>query len=102
MADPADEEWAMKTRFQYADLTNPASTSTDGVTYRHAYNAQIVALESQVSHLRHPTDARPVGRYWASKLTWQSAPKRSLAIAKELAILTTSLPVAWHSTIFLR
>lgn len=49
MADPADEEWAMKTRFQYADLTNPASTSTDGVTYRHAYNAQIVALESQVS-----------------------------------------------------
>jgi hypothetical protein len=30
------------------------------------------------------------------------AAKRSLAIAKELAILTTNLPVAWHSTIFLR
>lgn len=34
---------------------------------------------------------------------WQSfVAKRSLAIAKELAILTTNLPVAFHSTIFLR
>jgi len=29
-------------------------------------------------------------------------PKRSLAIAKELAVLTTNLPVAWDSSIFLR
>lgn len=32
----------------------------------------------------------------------QDAPKRSLAIAKELAMLTTNLPVSWHSSIFLR
>jgi len=29
-------------------------------------------------------------------------PKRSLAIAKELAVLTTNLPIAWGSSIFLR
>jgi len=29
-------------------------------------------------------------------------PKRSLAIAKELAVLTTNLPVAWDSSVFLR
>ncbi|KAG8691835.1 hypothetical protein FRC08_010077 [Ceratobasidium sp. 394] len=29
-------------------------------------------------------------------------PKRSLAIAKELAVLTTNLPVAWNSSVFLR
>ncbi|KAG8928570.1 hypothetical protein FRC02_006721 [Tulasnella sp. 418] len=30
------------------------------------------------------------------------APIRSLAIAKELAVLTTNLPVAWNSSVFLR
>ncbi|GFZ49786.1 hypothetical protein JCM24511_07189 [Saitozyma sp. JCM 24511] len=69
------EDWATRARFQYADL----SIEDDGVlSYRHAYSAQILALGNC------------------------DAPKRSLAIAKELAILTTNLPVAWHSTIFLR
>lgn len=85
----------MNTRFQYADLTEPNGPA-DKVTYRHAYNNFITALEGQVSscQLVYIEDVKLI--------VHQSAPKRSLAIAKELAILTTSLPVAWHSSIFLR
>nr|XP_019043448.1 ubiquitin-conjugating enzyme family protein [Kwoniella bestiolae CBS 10118]OCF22378.1 ubiquitin-conjugating enzyme family protein [Kwoniella bestiolae CBS 10118] len=72
------EEWAGRARFQYCDLTEETSTSSDKKTYKHAFNGSIQSLEGM------------------------DMPKRSLAIAKELAILTTSLPVAWHSTIFLR
>ncbi|KAK4687368.1 hypothetical protein P7C73_g2746, partial [Tremellales sp. Uapishka_1] len=68
------EEWAKRARFQYCDMR----ANDDQENYRHAYNDQIKGL-AQVD-----------------------APKRSLAIAKELAILTTSLPVGWNSTIFLR
>jgi len=32
----------------------------------------------------------------------QDAPKRSLAIAKELGVLSTNIPTAWDSSIFLR
>jgi ubiquitin-protein ligase len=32
----------------------------------------------------------------------QDAPKRSLAIAKELGVLSTNIPTAWGSSIFLR
>ncbi|KAL1412563.1 hypothetical protein Q8F55_000310 [Vanrija albida] len=70
------EEWARKVRFQYTDLINPKDASQEN--YFHCYNEQI------------------------KKLAGMDAPKRSLAIAKELAILTTSLPSAWHSSIFLR
>ncbi|KAI0787135.1 hypothetical protein BC629DRAFT_1582278 [Irpex lacteus] len=38
----------------------------------------------------------------ARMLANSDIPKRSLAIAKELAVLTTNLPVAWSSSIFLR
>nr|XP_018260191.1 uncharacterized protein I303_07108 [Kwoniella dejecticola CBS 10117]OBR82349.1 hypothetical protein I303_07108 [Kwoniella dejecticola CBS 10117] len=70
------EEWAGRARFQYCDLTEPSSSDKKG--YRHAYSGSIQSLEGM------------------------DMPRRSLAIAKELAILTTSLPVAWHSTIFLQ
>ncbi|OCF77874.1 ubiquitin-conjugating enzyme family protein [Kwoniella mangroviensis CBS 8886] len=72
------EEWAGRARFQYCDLTEEATSTSDKMFYRHAFNGSIQSLEGM------------------------DMPKRSLAIAKELAILTTSLPVAWHSTIFLR
>nr|XP_019009265.1 uncharacterized protein I206_05913 [Kwoniella pini CBS 10737]OCF48046.1 hypothetical protein I206_05913 [Kwoniella pini CBS 10737] len=70
------EKWAGRARFQYCDLTEPSTV--DKKAYRHAFDGSIQSLEGM------------------------DMPKRSLAIAKELAILTTSLPVAWHSTIFLR
>ncbi|WVR07973.1 hypothetical protein IAU60_005016 [Kwoniella sp. DSM 27419] len=71
------EGWAIRARFQYRDLSTPTS-SGENIEYRHAYNAVIQSLLGVAK------------------------PKRSLAIAKELAILTTSLPAAWHSSIFLR
>ncbi|WVQ95948.1 hypothetical protein IAU59_003047 [Kwoniella sp. CBS 9459] len=76
----AYEEWAGQARFQYCDMSIPreSSTATDKIDYHHAYNSSIQSLEGF------------------------DMAKRSLAIAKELAVLTTSLPVAWHSTIFLR
>lgn len=70
----------------------------DAPSYKHAYSALIADIELDVcvnmfqhfhTHLILITQK-------------QNAPKRSLAIAKELAILTTSLPVAWHSSVFLR
>ncbi|WVF68400.1 hypothetical protein IAT40_003165 [Kwoniella sp. CBS 6097] len=73
------ERWAGQARFQYCDMSIPGEgSSTDKVNYYHAYNSSIQTLEGL------------------------DMAKRSLAIAKELAVLTTSLPVAWHSTIFLR
>ncbi|WVO14986.1 hypothetical protein L204_102629 [Cryptococcus depauperatus] len=71
------EEWATRARFQYVDLKAETGSSKT-FAWRHAFSAQITQLENT------------------------SLPKRSLAIAKELAILTTNLPVAWHSSIFLR
>ncbi|KIY34108.1 ubiquitin-conjugating enzyme family protein [Cryptococcus gattii E566] len=71
------EEWATRARFQYVDLRT-GSNIMDAPSYKHAYSALITDIELD------------------------NAPKRSLAIAKELAILTTSLPVAWHSSVFLR
>lgn len=38
----------MKTRFQYADLTHP-NTPEGKISYRHAYDTSILALEGQVS-----------------------------------------------------
>ncbi|EIW71417.1 hypothetical protein TREMEDRAFT_27247 [Tremella mesenterica DSM 1558] len=76
------EEWAGRASFQYCDLTrSPAEAVGDAdtsVQYDHHYDSSIRSLNNV------------------------TAPKRSLAIAKELAILTTNIPVAWHSSIFLR
>ncbi|KAF8639801.1 hypothetical protein AX17_001060 [Amanita inopinata Kibby_2008] len=78
-------EWATLARFEYCDLTNPvpskASQNQDDDStphYKFHYNNE------------------------ARMLANSDIPKRSLAIAKELAILTTNLPVAWGSSIFLR
>ncbi|OCF34329.1 hypothetical protein I316_03843 [Kwoniella heveanensis BCC8398] len=73
------EKWATQARFQYCDMSVPSEgSSSDKINYYHAYNSSIQSLDGL------------------------DMAKRSLAIAKELAVLTTSLPVAWHSTIFLR
>ncbi|KAK8849763.1 hypothetical protein IAR55_005099 [Kwoniella newhampshirensis] len=71
------EDWAGRARFQYCDMSIGSENSSN-IAYKHAFNGVI------------------------QKMVGMDLPKRSLAIAKELAILTTSLPVAWHSTIFLR
>ncbi|KAF9451700.1 hypothetical protein P691DRAFT_327967 [Macrolepiota fuliginosa MF-IS2] len=74
-------DWAMSTRFEYCDLTMPRTVEgSEDLTphYKFYYNNE------------------------ARMLANADIPKRSLAIAKELAILSTNLPVAWDSSIFLR
>jgi len=75
-------EWATRVRFEYCDLTIPTMGGEDDV------------------------DATPHYKFFydneARMLANSDIPKRSLAIAKELAILTTNLPVSWGSSIFLR
>ncbi|EJD53508.1 hypothetical protein AURDEDRAFT_110344 [Auricularia subglabra TFB-10046 SS5] len=70
-------DWATRVRFEYCDLTLEGASS-ETVTFKHAYNGE------------------------ARMLANADLPKRSLAIAKELAVLTTNLPVAWDSSVFLR
>jgi hypothetical protein len=74
------EEWATKSRFDYTDLTvkNPDGSTSSPPNYKFSYNS----------------DARMLAN--------SDMPKRSLAIARELAVLTTNLPVAWDSSVFLR
>lgn len=78
------EAWANKVRFEYCDLSIPAPAPKDGdgtpstPSYKFHFN----------------NDARMLAN--------ADIPKRSLAIAKELAVLTTNLPVAWNSSVFLR
>ncbi|KAH9482978.1 Baculoviral IAP repeat-containing protein 6 [Psilocybe cubensis] len=76
----AYSEWATRVRFEYCDLTVPTAGQDDDVTphYKFFYDNE------------------------ARMLANSDIPKRSLAIAKELAILTTNLPVSWGSSIFLR
>ncbi|TFK75935.1 hypothetical protein BDN72DRAFT_786105 [Pluteus cervinus] len=74
-------DWATRVRFEYCDLTIPSTGDEDPDAvphYKFYYNNE------------------------ARMLVNSDIPKRSLAIAKELAILTTNLPVAWDSSIFLR
>ena len=74
-------DWAARVRFEYCDLTIPPSEQE--------------GKEAQV-HYKFHYDAE------ARIMANQDIPKRSLAIAKELAVLTTNLPIAWNSSIFLR
>ncbi|KAG7096985.1 hypothetical protein E1B28_004380 [Marasmius oreades] len=73
-------EWATSARFEYCDLSVPSKNAgeDESPSYKFYYN----------------TEARMLAN--------SDIPKRSLAIAKELAILTMNLPVAWDSSIFLR
>ncbi|KAI0775857.1 ubiquitin conjugating enzyme family protein [Trametes elegans] len=75
--------WASRVRFEYCDLTVPPAANGTGdedqtPNYKFYFNNE------------------------ARMLANSDIPKRSLAIAKELAVLTTNLPVAWNSSIFLR
>jgi len=75
------EAWATNERFEYCDLTVPTtdgSAPQGGPNYKFYFNSDARMLANSV------------------------IPKRSLAIARELAVLTTNLPVAWDSSIFLR
>ncbi|KAJ1311203.1 hypothetical protein OPQ81_009704 [Rhizoctonia solani] len=78
------ESWATKHRFEYCDLSIPAPAPKEGET----------------------TPSAPSYKFYfnndARMLANADIPKRSLAIAKELAVLTTNLPVAWGSSVFLR
>ncbi|KAG6814198.1 hypothetical protein H0H92_000875 [Tricholoma furcatifolium] len=73
-------EWASRVRFEYCDLTIPSTNDEENVSphYKFYFNNE------------------------ARMLANSDIPKRSLAIAKELAILSTNLPIAWDSSIFLR
>ncbi|KAJ6613484.1 hypothetical protein B0H10DRAFT_2048706 [Mycena sp. CBHHK59/15] len=76
-------EWATRVRFEYCDLTIPVTsmgneTEPQPPHYKSYYNNEI------------------------RMLALSDIPKRSLAIAKELSILTNNLPIAWNSSIFLR
>ncbi|KIM46212.1 hypothetical protein M413DRAFT_16929 [Hebeloma cylindrosporum] len=73
-------DWATRVRFEYCDLTIPGTADDADSTphYKFFYDNE------------------------ARMLANSDIPKRSLAIAKELAILTTNLPVSWGSSIFLR
>ncbi|PCH40762.1 hypothetical protein WOLCODRAFT_136978 [Wolfiporia cocos MD-104 SS10] len=73
--------WANRVRFEYCDLSLPQeSRPSDDSTphYKFYYNNEARVLANA------------------------DLPKRSLAIAKELAVLTTNLPVAWGSSVFVR
>ncbi|GJE87521.1 ubiquitin conjugating enzyme family protein [Phanerochaete sordida] len=74
-------DWAGRVRFEYCDLTIPPAQD---------------APEDETPHYKffYNTEARMLAN--------SDIPRRSLAIAKELAVLTTNLPVAWNSSIFLR
>jgi len=76
-------EWATQARFEYCDLSIPPGDSEEDA-------------EDQVPNYKfyYNNEARTLAN--------SDIPKRSLAIAKELAVLTTNLPVAWDSSIFLR
>lgn len=77
-------EWATRSRFEYCDLSMPAS------------NAEEAGETGAVTNWKFFYTAE------ARLLVNSDLPRRSLAIAKELAVLTTNLPVSWDSSIFLR
>ncbi|TFK55677.1 hypothetical protein OE88DRAFT_1652098 [Heliocybe sulcata] len=76
-------DWATQTRFEYCDLSVPPADSEED------------AEDQTPSYMFYFNNE-------ARMLANSDIPKRSLAIAKELAVLTTNLPVAWDSSIFSR
>jgi hypothetical protein len=79
-------EWAMRVRFEYCDLSVPepvgesdADKQEEGVqNWKFCFSREARALSQA------------------------DLPRRSVSIAKELAVLTTNLPVSWNSSIFLQ
>ncbi|KAA1466765.1 hypothetical protein DENSPDRAFT_831644 [Dentipellis sp. KUC8613] len=78
-------DWATRVRFEYCDLTIPPVP-------QEGREDLVDEIPNYKTHFNNE----------ARMLASQDIPKRSLAIAKELAVLTTNLPVAWDSSIFLR
>ncbi|KAJ7283680.1 ubiquitin conjugating enzyme family protein [Mycena rebaudengoi] len=79
-------DWATRVRFEYCDLTIPPPPTPPNAN----------ESESQTPHYKS---------YYNNEIRMLASsdiPKRSLAIAKELSILTNNLPIAWNSSIFLR
>ncbi|KZO91353.1 hypothetical protein CALVIDRAFT_521696 [Calocera viscosa TUFC12733] len=72
------ENWANRIKFQYCDLSVEGENSNDSPSFKSVFSNE------------------------ARGLVGTDLPKRSLAIAKELAVLSTNLPVNWNSSIFLR
>ncbi|KAG8980855.1 hypothetical protein FRB90_007442 [Tulasnella sp. 427] len=100
----AYEEWATNARFEYCDLSIQPSTAVQEARQRRLDE---IAANHPTLQLT-PDDAPSYMSAYnqeARMLTHSDIPKRNLAIAKEvdmLAVLTTNLPVAWNSSIFLR
>ncbi|EJD00913.1 uncharacterized protein FOMMEDRAFT_135199 [Fomitiporia mediterranea MF3/22] len=76
-------KWATRVRFVYCNLTLPAP---DDAKFDADYSPSFKHAFSQDARLLSNADM----------------PKRAVAIAKELAVLTTNLPVAWDSSVFVR
>ncbi|KAI0711061.1 ubiquitin conjugating enzyme family protein [Cerioporus squamosus] len=77
-------KWANRVRFEYCDLTIPPADNAGDAEQDQTPNYKFYFNNE------------------ARMLANSDIPKRSLAIAKELAVLTTNLPVAWNSSVFLR
>ncbi|KDQ17329.1 hypothetical protein BOTBODRAFT_30149 [Botryobasidium botryosum FD-172 SS1] len=82
-------DWATRVRFEYCDLT---VSSPEVVSIIGKDGTRGVHIPNYKSHYNNE----------ARMLVNSDMPKRSLAIAKELAVLTTNLPVSWDSSVFLR
>ncbi|KAG9045669.1 hypothetical protein FS837_005881 [Tulasnella sp. UAMH 9824] len=97
----AYEEWATNARFEYCDLSIQPPAAVVEARQRRAEEQGLNNPQSLA-----PADDAPsymsAFNQEARMLTHSDIPKRNLAIAKELAVLTTNLPVAWNSSIFLR
>jgi len=76
-------DWATRVRFEYCDLSIPPP---DGKKPDQDWSPNYKFFFNNEARL----------------LANAEVPKRALAIAKELAVLTTNLPIAWNSSIFLR
>ncbi|KIJ56783.1 hypothetical protein M422DRAFT_72920 [Sphaerobolus stellatus SS14] len=88
-------EWAFRARFEYCDLSLSSALNFKPNGNGNG-NGNAVLPEDQVPNYKffYNNEARLLAN--------ADIPKRSLAIAKELAVLTTNLPVSWDSSILLR
>jgi hypothetical protein len=78
-------EWATRVRFEYCDLSVPDPIMD-----------QVNGKQESIANWKHCFSRE------ARALSQAELPRRSVSIAKELAVLTTNLPVAWDSSIFLQ
>ncbi len=102
-----DEEWALKARFQYCDMSIPPAESDDGkVRFKHAYDSQLQSISNMVSiSLRQSYALIPIGRTQtvpshcegagdthdepSCSMALDHLPEASLAVVNMLRILTS-------------